>query len=389
MTQSSSESLPQICASTWGPPTDGSTYSGIPKTIFSRLERRGNLAGKFNQKPSHFKSLVWGRLRLGIRDGVWPEGFQVWRYLPKNIDRLSVEFNRSGQWEDADVVFQFGVAGMPKPGLPLLAHIEYPIGSVFETEMYAKNHRFSGLSDAVRAQAVEGERIFTDRCDLIWTNTPYTSGLLQKSGVGQEKIRVLTPPGNFPELKSGERDWSRKKILFVGRNWEVKGGDHLVRAFEILRKTERDASLIIIGCDPPESVGELDGVECLGYLSMDAPSERSRLLEEYRTSTVFCMPSNWESTGMVFMEAASAGLPVIMRRIPETDALYPDDLFKKVEDESPEALAEILLQDLQGGAAVIERAEEAARFVKENFGLDVFLHKIDDLLREVSTRGRG
>ena len=92
---------------------------------------------------------------------------------------------------------------------------------------------------------------------------------------------------------------------------------------------------------------------------------------------------------MVFMEAASAGLPVIMRRIPETDALYPDDLFKKVEDESPEALAEILLQDLQGGAAVIERAEEAARFVKENFGLDVFLHKIDDLLREVSTRGRG
>ncbi len=318
-----------------------------------------------------------------------PTERRVWRYLPVNIDRVTRKWSDLGGVEGADVVFQFGVAGMPEPGIPLLAHIEYPICSVFETEMYAKNHRFSGLSDAVRAQAVEGERIFTDRCDLIWTNTPYTSGLLQKSGVDPEKIRVLTPPGNFPELNSGERDWSRKKILFVGRNWEVKGGDHLVRAFEILRKTERDASLTIIGCDPPESVGEIDGVECLGYLSMDAPSERSRLLEEYRTSTVFCMPSNLESTGMVFMEAALAGLPVIMRRIPETDALYPDDLFKKVEDESPEALAELLLQDIHGGAAVVKRSEEASRFVKDNFRLDVFLRKIDDLLREVATRGRG
>lgn len=378
---------PMVAASTWGNPLDSSTYSGLPRTIFSRLAQQDSLCGGHNLIPGLFPSLIRGRIRSTAFLAPWkcPRTHAVWRYLPSNIEYMTKLMAGVEMFREADVVFQFGVAGLPEPGLPLLAHIEYPIENVFKTETYATNYGFSGLSDAVQAQAIEGERVFTDRCDLIWTNTPHTRGLLEKSGVDSGKIRVLTPPGNFPELDSGKRDWTQKKILFVGRNWAVKGGEHLVRAFEILRKIEGEASLTIIGCDPPKSVRAMDGVHCLGYLSMDDPSDRSRLLEEFRTSTVFCMPSKIESTGMVFMEAASAGLPVIMRRIPETDALYPDELFQKVDDDSPEGLAALLLQDLQGGPAVIERAMKARRFVEENYGLDVFLRKIDDLLREVAT----
>lgn len=383
------EQSPIVAAASWGHPLDGNTYSGIPRTVFSELARSGKLVSTFDLRPNLYRSLKWGRYRFsGWSAGFWPKGWNVWRYLPGNIERVSRHWSLSGAAEEADVVFQFGVSGLPPEGIPLLAHIEYPIASVFENEVFAKNYGFTGLSDEVMAQAIEGERIFTDQCDLVWTNTPFTSTLLEKSGVTPEKIRVLTPPGNFQESDLGERDWSRKRILFVGRNWSVKGGDHLVRAFEILREAMGDASLVIIGCIPPRSVRDVDGVECLGYLSMNKESERSRLIEEYRKATVFCMPSRTESTGMVFMEAAQAGLPVIMRRIPETDALYPDDLFKKVEGDSPEELAELLRQDLENEAAIAERAARARRFLVENYGPEIFLRKISEQIREAAVIGQ-
>ena len=86
------------------------------------------------------------------------------------------------------------------------------------------------------------------------------------------------------------------------------------------------------------------------------------------------------------MEAAASGLPVIMRRIPETDQIYPDHLFPKVDDESPEGLAELIRHDLESGTDVIERADAARKFVESEFGLDVFLPKVDAILREAASK---
>jgi glycosyltransferase involved in cell wall biosynthesis len=380
--------LPLVSASTWGPPRESSTYSGIPYTVFSNLHRRGGLVGEFNQKPGALKSILWHRYRFGAlfspRSSFLARS--IWRYLPANIERVRREHRRSGAVDGAEVIFQFGVAGTHTAGLPLLAHIEYPIAFAINDPVFSVSYGFAGLSDQIKAAAIEGERQFTDSCDLIWTNSAWTAALHHQSGVDPKKIRIITPPGNFQELGKTERDWSQRNILFVGRNWTVKGGDHLVSAFKIVRERMQDATLTIIGCEPPPAVRDEDGVNCLGYLSMDDPSERNRLIEAYSAATVFCMPSRLESTGMVFMEAAASGLPVIMRRIPQTDDLYPDALFPKVEDSSPEPLAELLLLDLEAGPAVINRASAARKFVESNYGLDIFLQKIDGLLKETVSR---
>ena len=380
--------LPLVSASTWGPSRDSSTYSGIPYTVFSSLHRRGGLVGEFNQKPSAFKSILWNRCRFGAlfspRSSPWFRS--IWRYLPANIERVRREHRRSGAVNGAEVIFQFGVAGTHAAGLPILAHIEYPIAYAINDPVFSEGYGFTGLSDQIKAAAIEGERQFTDSCELIWTNSAWTAALHRQSGVDPKKIRIITPPGNFQELGKTKRDWSSRNILFVGRNWTVKGGDHLVSAFKIVRERMQDATLTIIGCEPPPAVRDEDGIMCLGYLAMDDPSERNRLIEAYRAATVFCMPSKLESTGMVFMEAAACGLPVIMRRIPQTDQLYPDQLFPKVDDESPEGLAELIRHDLESGPDVIERAAAAQRFVELEFGLGVFLPKIDAILHEAASK---
>lgn len=375
---------PRVAASAWGDPLDSGTYSGLPRTVFEPLQTQSRLTGTVSLKPGVFNSLRWGRVdrRSLLRTGPRRWGLAHWRYMPKNIERMSRGLASASIFEGADVAFQFGVGGIPPRDLPLLAHIEYPIDYAVTHSLFARNYGFSQIDERTIEGAMEGERRFVSACDLVWTNTPWMAKLHAEAGFPQDRIRVLTPPGNFPDISPGKRDFGARKILFVGRNWEVKGGDQVVDAFKIVRQSVRDATLVIIGCHPPPGVSGLDGVECLGLLDMNVEGDRARLMHEYQTATVFCMPSRVESTGMVFIEAASCGLPVIMRRIPQTEALYPDDLFPKVDNEDPVVLAELLRHDLEAGESVCSRADRAREHVRREFGPERFRAGIDALIEE-------
>ena len=99
-----------------------------------------------------------------------------------------------------------------------------------------------------------------------------------------------------------EKDNS-KKILFVGIDFNRKGGDLLIDAFKVLKeKYDNDAELIIAGCDINDNY---DGIRCVGRKTRE---ELSKLFNE---ANVFCMPSRFEAYGLVFIEALSYGLPIV------------------------------------------------------------------------------
>ena len=376
---------PRVAASAWGDPLESTTYSGLPQLIFGRLQQASRLTGAYSIRPNLMRSVVWGRfsLRQAISTRMKRKAIAHWRYHLKNIDRMSAQMACSPIYRDADVAFQFGVGGIPPRDVPLVAHIEYPIRYVLSHPLFAQNYGFGGMDEAAKAESVEGERRFSNACRLVLTNSPWTAKLHVESGVDPDRLRIITPPGNLAREVVTERDGSARKILFVGRNWEVKGGDQLVEAFKIVRDTVREATLTIVGCTPPRGVASLPGVRVLGLLDMGCPADRETLAQEYRSATVFCMPSRIESTGMVFIEAASYGLPVIMRRIVQTEELYPDHLFPKVDDDDPVALANLISRDLEFDQSVRDRAEAARSFVHDRFGLEQFYRRIDALLDEM------
>ncbi len=100
--------------------------------------------------------------------------------------------------------------------------------------------------------------------------------------------------------ESGER--RGKVILFVGVDWERKGGPELVDAFRKIRSVEPDAELWIVGCRP--AVRE-PGVVVRGRLS------QAETAECYRRADVFCLPSRMDPSASVLAEAAGFGLPVV------------------------------------------------------------------------------
>ncbi len=99
--------------------------------------------------------------------------------------------------------------------------------------------------------------------------------------------------------------YERRNVVFVGYDWERKGGPELVEAFRTVRARVPDATLTIVGCSPSIRA---PGLEVVGAVP---PTAVARYLAR---ATVFCMPSRREPFGLAYLEAMSAGLPVVALR---------------------------------------------------------------------------
>ena len=107
-------------------------------------------------------------------------------------------------------------------------------------------------------------------------------------------------------------------VLFIGREFERKGGDLLLRAFTRVRAKIPKARLLVVG--PQALTIQEPGVTNLGLLRKDNPREWAQLIAAYRSADVFCFPTRYEPFGIVILEAMLFGLPCVATRtgaIPE------------------------------------------------------------------------
>lgn len=137
------------------------------------------------------------------------------------------------------------------------------------------------------------------------------------------------------DLKKGN------KLLFVGRDFERKGGYLVLEAFQKARAKRSDLELYIAG--PKEICVEYGaGITFLG----DLPSEK---LEYYfNLCDVFCMPSYFEAYGLVFIEALVYGLPCIGRDAYEMPFFIQEGVTGRLlKKDDINVLADMMLDVLQ------------------------------------------
>jgi glycosyltransferase involved in cell wall biosynthesis len=100
--------------------------------------------------------------------------------------------------------------------------------------------------------------------------------------------------------------FSYKNILFVGTDWQRKGGPVLVEAFRTVLDTYPDATLTIVGCTPKLNIPNCNVV---GRLPL------SEVKKYFEQASVFCLPTTLEPFGIVFLEAMAHKLPIIASNI--------------------------------------------------------------------------
>ena len=108
------------------------------------------------------------------------------------------------------------------------------------------------------------------------------------------------------EVRKENTDYNEKNILFVGLDWERKGGPDLVEAFKLILQKYPNAHLTIVGAKPEL---QLQNCEVIG------PVKADQLDGYYQKASVFCLPTYVEPFGIVFIEAMTARLPIVATRV--------------------------------------------------------------------------
>ena len=209
---------------------------------------------------------------------------------------------------------------------------------------------------------------------MIWTNTRWTAETFARHGLAREKFWIHAPACNSADPGPLERKTgSPPHVLFVGKDWIRKGGPLLLDAFAILRKKAPDARLTIIGCIPP--IRE-QGVQVLGFLDKKKPCDARQIDEAFRSATVFCMPSHWESVGLVYMEAAIYGLPVVMLQGQGRSEVFPKRMAFHLDSSHAGSLSEVLIHLHEDYGLSRRMGDAGRRHILENYTWPVVARRL-------------
>ena len=179
---------------------------------------------------------------------------------------------------------------------------------------------FSRMSpSAVASWERRRARIYRDATMCTVASHWAGESLLADYGIAPERIAVVGLGANYRADTEAERPWEIPRFLFIGIDWERKGGPLLLRAFSRLREDHPDATLDIAGGHPTL---DAPGVHAHGRLSHARADDRRLIGELFARATCFVMPSVVEPFGIAHIEAASAGVASI-----GTSAGGPRDLI--------------------------------------------------------------
>jgi glycosyltransferase involved in cell wall biosynthesis len=307
--------------------TDITKWSGSPYYIVKALKESGfeiEVVGNlwtpwdvFFKGKKLLLSIILSKSYLRDREPIALKSYA------KKIERALTSIN-------PDVIFS--------PGTKPIAYLQTGIPIVFWTDatfagMVNFYSDFTSLCDETISKGNQIEQAALSNCRLaIYASNWAASTAIANYEVNPNKIKVV-PFGANHDLSyrlSDIQEWAISKgtdvckLLFVGSDWERKGGKDALSVAEVLNSRGLKTELHIVGCKPPIRVPHY--VRIHGFLSKMNDEERNLLDQLFKTAHFLLVPSRAECYGVVFAEASSYGLPSLSTNVGGISTAIADDL---------------------------------------------------------------
>lgn len=160
------------------------------------------------------------------------------------------------------------------------------------------------------------EAMALKKADLIVASSEWNArSIVEEYRTHPQKVRVVplganfsSPPPKEEVLRKEKSD--RCRLLFVGSDWDRKGGEIAFEALLKLHEMGIQAELIVCGCTPPGRFSH-EHMRVIPFLNKNDEKQRRELEMLFMTSDFFFLPTRGDCTPIVFCEANAYGLPVI------------------------------------------------------------------------------
>jgi D-inositol-3-phosphate glycosyltransferase len=234
--------------------------------------------------------------------------------IPEFVDGVTARFGRAAPDAIHANYWLSGVAGHE-----LKHRFEVPLACTFHTLA-----RVKGLDGADGRDRDQAEKSVMGCSDAILASCPDEARQLEDLyGADPDRIAFVAPGVDHAFFAPGSRRQARRAIgadpdrplvLYVGRIQPLKGLDIAVSAFASL--DGRPEMVIVGGPSGPDGSSYLDQVAAASAAVADRirwvdPQPHELLASYYRAADVVLVPSQSESFGLVALEAAACGTPVV------------------------------------------------------------------------------
>ena len=317
------------------------TWSGTPWNLRAALRERVDLADLDVGPPVAARALL---KVAGLRraHGQWKS---LWRHGALNKAWVERTLSRLAAQSRADVVVEVQDLGrVPQPYL-LVQDLSY--GLLLRHFGADGVPHFRTLGERRIRRLHERQVTIYEHASMILPMSRWLAEDLVASGVPAERVRVVNPGINVtvapnapvPERRRGQT----RRLLFIGRDFDTKGGGQVVDAFRLLR-AELGPAIELTVMGPPH--WPLPGPVPAG-VDFRGPQTYPEVAKALDAHDLFVMPSRFEGFGMAFAEALVRGLPCIGRdacAMPEIIDLRGGG--RLVTSEDPGDLADVITEAL-------------------------------------------
>lgn len=174
---------------------------------------------------------------------------------------------------------------------------------------------FSQLSNTSLAAEEFFEQSMINKSNLLVYPSQWAAeSSIRDYGADPQKINVIPFGANLNSVPDFHKATQKKiegpvNILFLGKEWERKGGPIAVETLKELIGKGVNAKLTICGVIPPDDIKHPQ-IEIIPYLNKNSKDGNDRMQKILSESHVLLVPSRAECYGMVFCEANAYGIPV-------------------------------------------------------------------------------
>jgi glycosyltransferase involved in cell wall biosynthesis len=250
--------------------------------------------------------------------------------------------------------------------------------------VYRALHRLAGRSSAATVFQNRDDKALFERHGMTGTGL---SRLIPSSGIDPDRFERARRAGASPaELRAELGLGDCEVVITVSRMTRHKGIPALLEAAAMVHAARPGVRFLLVG--PRQSEGRLavSGAAIERHAPyVQAIGPRADVPALLAMADVFAFPTEYrEGVPRVLLEAALARLPIVTTAMPGCIDVVRDRWNGLlVAPRSPRAMADKILELLQDRDAARAMGERAARFVAQEFNLDLTVDRYVDLYSEL------